>query len=549
MPDERILVVDDDPEMLDLCVDLLRLDGFDLVTAPDGERALAVLEREPVDLLLTDIMMPRLDGLELFRRARERYPTLSGIAITGRGDTDTAIRALRLGMAGFLAKPFTVEQLRGMLEFTLEKRRQDVENLRLKALVSLMEATKLVISDLDLQVLLDLTLEIAVGEARADRGTIMLVDEPTGELQIASSLRLPEPITPETRRRMGGQIARWVAQSRAPLVLNEPEDVDPRLREAMTQPDLASALCLPLLVSGRVIGVMNLGRLRPRRPFRDEDMRFMALLCEHAAYVIENARIFRDLQRKQDDLGGRAASLSLREVPHALRLRDAGPLASPSGAAVGVVDRAGLELRRAENEHLRHWVRMFKQLNLHGSTVLRVLRQLTETVEQRPLVEVDVAELVREGIQGLPRAAEGNGPGPGREIRIQVLCQGERSTLLRCDPADLREALEHLLANAREAMPGGGELRVTVQADPDRIRVTVADQGEGMTEEVRAQALQPFFTTKGSRQLGLGLSITYGVIKGLGGELLIDSAPGRGTTVTAVLPRRPGETDAGEEGA
>jgi signal transduction histidine kinase len=120
------------------------------------------------------------------------------------------------------------------------------------------------------------------------------------------------------------------------------------------------------------------------------------------------------------------------------------------------------------------------------------------------------------------------------------------------DPVQLEIALLNLAMNARDAMPHGGELTITTaQAtiaaggggvpplpSGDYVRITVADTGEGMTEAVRARALEPFFTTKGpGKGTGLGLSTVFGFASLMGGTVTLESAPGQGSTISLFLPR------------
>jgi len=97
---------------------------------------------------------------------------------------------------------------------------------------------------------------------------------------------------------------------------------------------------------------------------------------------------------------------------------------------------------------------------------------------------------------------------------------------------EIREALINLIFNAVDAMPDGGALVIRTRTDESGgICVEVADSGTGMDEETRRRCLEPFFTTKGDQGTGLGLAMVYGVMQRHGGEIAIDSAPGKGTTV------------------
>src|SRR4029077_13201874 len=104
------------------------------------------------------------------------------------------------------------------------------------------------------------------------------------------------------------------------------------------------------------------------------------------------------------------------------------------------------------------------------------------------------------------------------------------------ETAPVREALLNLLLNAMEAMPEGGRATVKTWVEGNQVRCAVTDTGVGMSDDVRRRALQPFFTTKGPKSTGLGLSVAYGAVQRYGGALEIDSPPEGGTTVTISLP-------------
>ncbi|MDB4971304.1 MAG: Sigma-54 dependent transcriptional regulator [Myxococcales bacterium] len=118
----RLLLADDEPALLNLFRKVLEQAGFDVVTADDGQRALAVLEDGNVEILVTDIEMPNMTGLELLRCVRERVPTLPVIIMTGGSALKTIPEAYGLGVTQFLLKPVLPVQLVNTVRQVLARR-------------------------------------------------------------------------------------------------------------------------------------------------------------------------------------------------------------------------------------------------------------------------------------------------------------------------------------------------------------------------------------------------------------------------------------------
>jgi len=128
----RILVVDDERSMRELLAIVLRRDGYDVILAENGRTALNVLEQEAVDLLISDIKMPDMSGVEVLRAAKRIDQDILGIMITAFASTDTAVEALRMGAYDYLSKPFDVDELKIVVRNALERRQLRQENVLLK---------------------------------------------------------------------------------------------------------------------------------------------------------------------------------------------------------------------------------------------------------------------------------------------------------------------------------------------------------------------------------------------------------------------------------
>jgi putative two-component system response regulator len=122
------LVVDDEPRLRQVLTHLMKNDGFTCLEAENGEQAIALLERQPVMLVLSDLRMPRLDGITLLREIRGRWPDTAVVMITAVADVEVAVSCLAVGAMDYLTKPFHLEEVRARVAQAIEKRRLVLEN-------------------------------------------------------------------------------------------------------------------------------------------------------------------------------------------------------------------------------------------------------------------------------------------------------------------------------------------------------------------------------------------------------------------------------------
>jgi len=133
----RILVADDERSMRELMAIVLRREGYDVLLAENGRAAIEILEREPVDVLISDIKMPDISGVEVLRAAKKIDQDILGIMITAFASTDTAVEAMRLGACDYLSKPFDVDLLKMKVREKVDNRQLRQENLLLKRTLGL----------------------------------------------------------------------------------------------------------------------------------------------------------------------------------------------------------------------------------------------------------------------------------------------------------------------------------------------------------------------------------------------------------------------------
>jgi DNA-binding NtrC family response regulator len=128
----RILIIDDERIIIDSCSRILKNDDYQIDAVQDGFEGLRKIDENHYDIVILDIMMPKIDGLEVLRRIREGYPDIDVIMITGLSQIDTAVKSMKLGAFDYLPKPFDPDELKLVVGRALERRRLLWENLNLK---------------------------------------------------------------------------------------------------------------------------------------------------------------------------------------------------------------------------------------------------------------------------------------------------------------------------------------------------------------------------------------------------------------------------------
>src|SRR5258706_7803676 len=176
----RILVVDDERVIREILAEFLSLEGFSVHTVEDGEKALTELRLHSYDLLITDLKMPRLSGLQLLEKIEAERLGVLTVLMTGFGTVETAIEAMKKGAYDYLLKPFKVEEVIHVVERALYRQRLQAENIRLREALTIYKVSEAIALSHDIDHILDVVLRAALDEVKADVATLHLLDPQTG---------------------------------------------------------------------------------------------------------------------------------------------------------------------------------------------------------------------------------------------------------------------------------------------------------------------------------------------------------------------------------
>ncbi len=406
---------------------------------------------------------------------------------------------------------------------------------RVSELEAMSEAWHLLTGTLELPAVLKRLAEIARTHLRVDVVRIWLVDSSRESL----FLQAHEGVTClevnfRERLGLGEGLAGWIVTHRTLLILPEVLG-DPRLknREWVQAEGIVSFLGVPLILEDAPLGILAC-MTRERRDFAPEDAVLAEALAAQAVVAIENARLMANIRQTLDDLKTAQDQLVRTEAFRAVGEVAAGTAHHLNNILAVIGGRVEILLRSVEEPSIRRSLEIVQRAVARGAEVVRRVREFGLARPGSRAVPVDLNYLVREALElTQPRWRE---QAQTQGIQIEVRMEPGQIPAVAGDPVSLGEVLVNVLLNAVDALPEGGQITVKTWVSDQRVHCSVTDTGVGMSEEVRRRAAEPFFTTKGPKSTGLGLSVSYGVLQRHGGELSIESTPGRGTTVTISLP-------------
>ena len=551
-PPARLLVVDDEATVTELLQEFLTTLGYEVEVAANGEAAVARIPDLRPDIVLSDLNMSGLTGLDVMRFARQADEETMVILITGETTTAVAIDAIRQGAYDYIIKPFELDDVQGSVERALANRRlravnrQLVEELSQKneilshheqelreqiqlathQMTTLYEVGKEISADLELGPRVTTVAAKAAELSGARAAVVYLRVEETEEGRVGAAYGLEVP---------GGETERvhFFAAERA-IGFHHPDyGAVRRLASAESPIELPllgdrqfeSLLALPLSLSAgqSVFGLLVM--LDKPGGFSAADGKFLELYASQAAIAVHNSRLY-EHTRVLDRLKSEFVAV----VSHEIRT----PLTSVKGAVELLTD----------DRYFQNNEQQAKLLNIAHANAERLLVLINDILDFSKLesaslpmcMEITSLEpVVRQAVQNLRTLIS--------ERHIVLDCSFEPGLPdVLMDSNRVAQVLTNLLSNAIKFSAPEGRIEVRAVAEGPMLRVSVHDHGEGIAPGDIHKLFRKFSQIDGgsTRRVGgtgLGLVICKGIVEQHGGTIGVESVPGEGSTFYFLLPQ------------
>lgn len=538
----KALIADDDAAMIELIREILEFGGWEVLAARSGEEALNLLEREyssgePVDVLLLDIMMPDIDGYEVLARIKEAPHLATTSILLTTALTSVSDKTLGLGMGAddYITKPFDPRELLARVEVIMRIRRTEMAlRRRNQELAALYEITRAVTSSLDLDQVLVATMRGIREILQVEAGSLVLIEEETGELVFHKTLSPEQGWITGRSFRPGEGIVGHVVATGEPYLVNDVGN-DPYFYPRVDGGagfTVHSVLCVPLAVRDRIIGAIEVVN-KLDGPFTESDLDLLRTMAGSVAVAVENARLYAELADFASELERSQAQLIQAEKMAAVG-RLAASLAHEINNPLQAIHNT-LHLSanpRLPDERRREYLGMAQK---EVERLIEIVRRMLDFYRPSPgeEIEVDLNRVVGDALAIARKRLQHSG------IRVHKRL-GSNLPPVPGVPDQLTQVFLNIIINAIEAMPDGGDLHVgtLLSDDGEWVLAAFRDSGPGLTAEQVAHVFEPFYTTKPDGT-GLGLAVSYGIVERHGGTIEVSSQPGQGATFIVRLPVHP----------
>jgi len=294
----KILVIDDEEIVHESCNRILGGEGYVVEKAFTGQEGLKKMEKKSYDLVITDLKMPGISGMEALKKIKDDNPDIGIIMITGYSTAETAVEAMKLGAFDYLPKPFTPDELTSVVSKALEKREVLKETKHLES--AYRDATKAISSSLNLNEVLGLIVKSVINLLNLKGCSVNLLDDTGKKLETRVAFGLSEkylakgPIDADKSMKESLE---------GKTIFIEDAAKDPRIQYPDEAKDegIVSILSIPLKAKEKVVGVLRVYTGESRQ-FTDTEMDLLNKLAEQAGIALMNAKLYQVVKEDYESL-------------------------------------------------------------------------------------------------------------------------------------------------------------------------------------------------------------------------------------------------------
>ncbi len=534
----RLLIVDDEEALMTALCNTLKTEGYATTGFTSATAALTQLRERQFDLLLTDLMMPEMDGIALLRTAQTVDPDLAGIVMTGHGTIDTAVQALRGGALDYVLKPFRLSNLLPVLTRALETRRLRTENIQLREAVSIYELSRAITRGLSQEEVLRSTVAAAAQQSDADAVCILVPTADRKRLQVAESWGSATRWTRAEPLELNAAVEQWVASTREELSSWDGGSV---LQKVFAPPfaEDAAGVALPIVSGGNFFGILCFSSKATQRRLTPGQVKALDILAGTAAAALESASLLGQLRALNQDLEERvrqrtqdlqAANADLESFSYSVSHDLRAPLRRVDGYCQmfmhefgGTLTADGRRMLESACAGTTHMSRLIDDL-------LRLARYSRQPLQTRP---VQMEALVRRVVASFAEQVQ------GREVSVEIGklpdCTGDASLL--------EQVFTNLISNALKFTAGRSPARLEIGSldQPGEHVYYVKDNGVGFDMRYAERLFGVFQRLHAQTEFegtGIGLSIVHRIVRRHGGNTWAESKLQEGSTFYFSLPLR-----------
>ncbi|MFH1379388.1 MAG: response regulator [bacterium] len=297
-----ILIVDDDPDILNACATTLRMRLYSVDTARNGYDAKNFLQANKYKVVLTDLKMPNITGIDLLKEIKGKSPETEVILFTAHGTLPEAVEAMKLGAYDFIIKPLDINQVNTSIKRCLEKHSLVKEIGGLKEVINLYEMSKAIVSITDIDQLCRIIVEQTVDILQAEAGALMLYNHREHSLEIKAADGLQKTLITGKKYILPEGISSHYSYADHALHIREDSDEYTYFANINPYTEAYHSVSLPILHKEKLLGVLNLSRITTEKAFTESEKKLLQICTSQISIALANSKLFEDLKQEKDKI-------------------------------------------------------------------------------------------------------------------------------------------------------------------------------------------------------------------------------------------------------